>query len=85
MHLFKMKNHVAILSGAFEHPPLLWTTTRVVALELALWPCHDTTMPWTLVGRALGSLWPPWALVGWALVGTPGHLWAGPLWAPGLL
>ena len=23
----------------------------------------------------------PWALVGWALMGSPGALWAGPWWA----
>ena len=49
-------------------PPLIWTTIRVVALALGLWPCHDATIPWALVGRAL--------------VGPPGPLCAGPLWAP---
>ena len=74
-----------------KHPPLILTTTRVVALDLALRPCHDATIPWALVGRALGPvmalvgppgpLWtgPLWAP--WALVGPPGPLWAGPLWA----
>ena len=58
----------------------MWTTTRVVALNLALGPCHDATIPWALVGRALGPLM--------ALVDSPGPLWAGscgptgPLWAP---
>ena len=75
-----------------DHPPLLWTTTRVVALDLALGSCHDATIPWALVGRALGPLMalvapqgplrvgPLWAP--WALVGPPGPLWAGPLRAP---
>ena len=81
------------LDVCYTYPPLIWTTTRVVALDLALGPCHDATIPWALVGRALGPLMalvgppaPLWAgplWAPWALVGPPGPLWAGPpLWAP---
>ena len=38
---------------------------------LWLWPCHDATIRCAIVGRAL--------------VGSPGHLWAGPLRAPSAL
>ena len=54
----------------WRDPPLLWTTTRVLALDLALWRCHDATIPSALVGRAAGPLI--------ALVGPPGPLRARP-------
>ena len=72
--------------GCAGSPSLIdsWAATRVVALDLALWPCHDATTPWAwaLVGRALGPCGPPCALAGRPLVGPLGPCGPDPCGRP---
>ena len=59
---------------ASANPPPLWTTTHVVPLDLALWPCHDARIPWALVGQALAPLLAPLGPCETGPCGPPGDI-----------